>query len=201
MKSECTRGFISLVLLETDIGNIVQTKNALAFGSVIISGVRVKLVPISLEYSEVIFKEFTDEITRYMIPATPATLEEIHAFIQSSMRKMDENTDLTLAILNKHDDEFLGVCGLHGALNPDEPILGIWLKKSAHGYKYGQEAIKALADWARQNIIFDYMLYPCDKDNIPSRKIAESLNGAIFRTGELKSMSGRILNEIAYKIV
>ena len=200
-KSECTRGFISLVLLETDIGNIVQTKNALAFGSVIISGVRVKLVPISLEYSEVIFKEFTDEITRYMIPATPATLEEIHAFIQSSMRKMDENTDLTLAILNKHDDEFLGVCGLHGALNPDEPILGIWLKKSAHGYKYGQEAIKALADWARQNIIFDYMLYPCDKDNIPSRKIAESLNGAIFRTGELKSMSGRILNEIAYKIV
>ena len=57
-----------------------------------------------------------------------------------------------------------------------------------------------LADWARQNIIFEHMVYPCDKDNIASRKIAESLNGTIFRTGEVKTMSGQRLNEIAYKI-
>jgi ribosomal-protein-alanine N-acetyltransferase len=179
----------------------VQTKTPLDFGSVSIAGDRVKLVPISPEYAEVIFEEFTDEITRYMVPATPATLQEIHVFIQSSMSKMEENIDLTLAILKKNDDEFLGVCGLHGEFNPNEPILGLWLKKSAHGHKYGQEAIKVLAEWARQNIILDYMVYPCDKDNIPSRKIAENLNGSIFRSGEVKSMSGRVLNEIAYKIV
>jgi len=157
-------------------------------------------VPISPEYSEIIFKEFTDEITRYMVPAVPANIEEINVFIQSSIRDMEENIDLTLAILKKNDDEFLGVCGLHGKLEPNEPVLGIWLKKSAHGYKYGQEAIKLLADWARKNIMFNHMVYPCDIDNIASRKIAENLNGSIFRTGKVKSMSGRTLNEIAYKI-
>ena len=179
----------------------MQTKGSLDFSSVIISGSRVKLVPISAEYSEIIFKEFTDEITRYMVPATPSNIEQINDFIQSSIRNMNNNIDLTLAILKKTDDEFLGVCGLHGKLSPNEPVLGIWLKKSAHGHKYGQEAIKILADWSRHNVIFKHMVYPCDKDNIASRKIAENLDGSIFRTGEVKSMSGRMLNEIAYKIV
>lgn len=178
----------------------MKTKSPLNFSSVRISGDRIRLVPISPEYSEIIFKEFTDEITRYMVPAVPANIEEINVFIQSSIRDMEENIDLTLAILKKNDDEFLGVCGLHGKLEPNEPVLGIWLKKSAHGYKYGQEAIKLLADWARKNIMFNHMVYPCDIDNIASRKIAENLNGSIFRTGKVKSMSGRTLNEIAYKI-
>lgn len=157
-------------------------------------------MPISQEYLEVIFNEFTDEVTRYMVPATPSSKEEVNAFIQSSIRNMEENIDLTFVILKKNDHGFLGICGLHGKQDPDEPVLGIWLKKSAHGYKYGQEAIKVLTDWARQNIMFNYMVYPCDKDNIASRKIAENFNGSIFRTGEIRSMSGRMLNEIVYKI-
>ena len=178
----------------------METKNPLNFCSVSISGDRIRLVPVVPEYSETIFKEFTDEITRYMVPSTPSNLEEINVFIKSSIRSMEENIDLTLAILKKDNDEFLGICGLHGKQNPNEPDLGIWLKKSAHGYKYGQEAIKMLADWARQNIVFTHMVYPCDEANIASRKIAENLSGSIFRTGEVKTMSGRILNEIAYKI-
>ena len=186
--------------LENEIRTNVKTNRPLNFSSVSISGDRITLVPISLEYSAIIFKEFTDEITRYMVPATPSNIKEVDIFIQSSIRNIEKNIDLTLTILKKGDDEFLGICGLHGKLDPDEPTLGIWLKKSAHGYKYGQEAIQVLADWARQNIIFEHMVYPCDKDNIASRKIAESLNGTIFRTGEVKTMSGQRLNEIAYKI-
>ena len=178
----------------------METKTTLNFSSVSISGDRIRLVPVSPEYCEIIFKEFTDEITRYMVPAAPSNMEEISVFIKASIRDMEENIDLTLAILKKNDDEFLGICGLHGKQNPNEPVLGIWLKKSAHGFKYGQEAIKALADWARQNIVFEHMVYPCDKANIASRKIAENLNGSIFRTGEVRSMSGRVLNEIAYRI-
>jgi ribosomal-protein-alanine N-acetyltransferase len=178
----------------------VETKSSLSFRSISISGDRIRLVPVSTEYSEIIFKEFTDEITRYMVPSTPSNIEEINVFIKTSISNMEENIDLTLAILKKNDDEFLGICGLHGKQNPSEPVLGIWLKKSAHGFKYGLEAIKVLADWARQNIVFKHMVYPCDKDNIASRKIAENLKGAIFRTGEVKSMSGRILNEVAYRI-
>ncbi|MBI1424063.1 MAG: GNAT family N-acetyltransferase [Gammaproteobacteria bacterium] len=178
----------------------MQTKRALDFGAVIITGERIRLVPISPEYSEIIFREFTDEITRYMIPATPSNIEEINVFIRASLESMQDKSALILAILKKPDEEFLGVCGLHGIPDPEEPALGLWLKKGAHGHKYGQEAIKALADWVRQNLIFKHMIYPCDKANIPSRKIAESLNGSIVREGEVKSRSGRILHEVVYKI-
>lgn len=168
---------------------------------VIIAGHRLKLVAISPVYSEIIFKEFTDEITRYMVPKTPESIDEIDIFIQSSLNSMQEQCELVLVILKENNNEFLGVCGLHGKTNPHEPELGIWLKKSAHGHKYGQEAIKLLVDWTRHNITYTHLVYPCDKANIASRKIAENLNGSIFSSVEVKSMSGRILNEIVYKIV
>jgi len=179
----------------------VQTRSPVRFSSVTITGERVRLVPISEQYSATIFNEFTDEITRFMVPATPTHIDQIHEFIRTSKNNMDNNSDLIFAILDSNSDEFLGVCGLHGKRSPNEPILGIWLKKKAHGNRYGQEAIKFLSEWAKNNLIFNYMVYPCDKDNIPSRKIAENLNGTIFRSGKVRSMSGRILNEIAYKIV
>ncbi|WP_347989036.1 GNAT family N-acetyltransferase [Methylomonas sp. AM2-LC] len=179
----------------------MQTRTHIRFSSVTINGVRVKLIPIADQYADIIFKEFTDEITQFMVPSTPTHINQIYEFIRASNKKMEENTDLTFAILDNTSDEFLGVCGLHGKPSPDEPSLGIWLKKQAHGNRFGQEAIKILANWARENLIFSFMVYPCDRDNIPSRKIAEKLNGRIFRTGKVTSMSGRILNEVAYKIV
>jgi len=36
-----------------------------------------------------------------------------------------------------------------------------------------------LIDRANDNLEFDYMIYPVDKDNIPSRKIAESFGGVV----------------------
>jgi len=179
----------------------MQTRTDIRFNSVKISGERIVLAPISELYADTIFEEFTDEITRHMVPATPTHIDQIHDFIHTSVRNMDQNFDLTFAILDKNTQEFLGVCALHGQHTPNQPILGIWLKKSAHGNHFGQEAIKHLANWARLNLIYDFMVYPCDKNNIPSRKIAEQLNGTIFRTAEVKSMSGRILNEVAYKII
>lgn len=179
----------------------MQTRTPIQFSSVTINGERVRLAPISEQYADIIFQEFTDEITQLMVPSTPTHINQIYEFIRTSNTDMNDNTDLTFAILDNSADEFLGVCGLHGKLNQNEPILGIWLKKDAHGNRFGQEAIKILADWARKNLIFNFMVYPCDRDNIPSRKIAEKLNGIIFRTGEVTSMSGRILNEVAYKIV
>lgn len=179
----------------------MQTRSPIQFNAVTVIGERVRLVPISVQHAEIIFKEFTDEITRFMVPATPTHIDQIHEFIRTSNKHMQDNVDLTFAITEKNLGEFLGVCGLHGKSSPHEPVLGVWLKKAAHGHHLGQEAMKVLVEWARENLILNFMVYPCDRDNIPSRKIAESLNGKIFRTGEVKTMSGRILNEVAYKIV
>jgi len=179
---------------------VLHTISPISFSAVTIISDRVRLVPLSAQYSSVIFKEFTDEITRYMVPVTPSNIGEIDEFIHSSIKSMDSNVDLIFVILRIKSNEFLGVCGLHGKSTPDEPVLGIWLKKDAHGNHYGVESIKLLVEWARKNLIFRFLVYPCDKDNIPSRLIAEKLNGVIFRNNEVKSMSGRILNEVAYKI-
>ncbi|WP_172597705.1 GNAT family N-acetyltransferase [Sulfuriflexus mobilis] len=178
----------------------MKTKKELNFHSVEIKGPRVLLRPISTDLAEDIFREFTNEITRYMVPASPDDIGQIDSFIARSQNGMDDQDELVLAITRISDGEFLGVCGLHGKTSPDTPELGVWLKKSAHGRGLGREAVYHLAKWAQENILFSYMLYPVDKDNIASRKIAEYLGGDVFREGSRKSLSGRLLNEVVYKI-
>jgi ribosomal-protein-alanine N-acetyltransferase len=182
-------------------GKPVQTRQALDFNSISIEGERIRLVPISHQYADIIFAEFTDEITRYMVPATPADIGEVESFINAGLDNMANKVDIILVILKKETEEFLGVCGLHGRSTPMQPELGIWLKKSAHGNHYGQEAIRFLVQWSKKYIVMDYMIYPCDKDNIASRKIAEHLHGSIFREGQIKTRSGSVLNEVVYKIL
>ncbi len=136
-----------------------------------------------------------------MFPASPSEICEIDSFIEMSREGMVNKTDLVLVIIDKNNSDFLGVCGLHGTKKPKEPELGIWLKKSAHSKHLGREAIQYLVSWAQENIEYNYLVYPVDKENIPSRKIAEYLGGTVFRENTKKSMSGNILNEVVYKIM
>ena len=52
---------------------------------------RLVLVPISLRYKKDIFREFTDEITVFMFPATPKKIEETEKFILDSIKEMKKN--------------------------------------------------------------------------------------------------------------
>ena len=63
---------------------------------------------------------------------------------------------------------------------------GIWLKKDAHGKRYGREAIRIVSNRAVDNLDFDYLVYPVDRDNIPSRKIPESMGGLVFEEKKVK---------------
>ncbi|MGH7246357.1 MAG: GNAT family N-acetyltransferase [Candidatus Levyibacteriota bacterium] len=160
---------------------------------------RLKLVPLSEEYAESIFKELTEEITRYMFPKSPDKIEETLEYIKSELPKIEKGEQLPVIILKKDTGEFIGGAGVHD-LNTKTPTMGIWIKKSAHGNKYGLEAIKALKQWLDENISYNYISYPVDKDNIASKKIIEALNGIPEKEVQVKNMSGNILNEIAYRI-
>ena len=131
---------------------------------------RLVLKPVSLEYKDMIFSEFTDDTTKFMFPSTPKQIEETEKFIQESRDKMKKRTDLSVSIFNKETNEFLGGGGIHN-LNTKTPELGIWIKKSAHGNKYGREAVAGLKDWADKNLDYEYLLYPVVKENIASKKI------------------------------
>ena len=113
---------------------------------------------------------------------------------------MAAGSELGLVIQRIENHEFLGICGLHIRTTPATPELGIWLKKSAHGQKLGREAIHCLVDWAKTNLDAAFLIYPVDRQNIPSRKIPESLGGVIFREDKVKNMSGHILDEVIYRI-
>ncbi|QSH40756.1 GNAT family N-acetyltransferase [Lentisphaerota bacterium ZTH] len=69
-----------------------------------------------------------------------------------------------------------------------------------HGNKYGLEAIKLLFDWAVKNIEFDYLVYPVDRKNIPSRKIPEALGWTIFKESKRKTMANTTLDSVFYRI-
>jgi RimJ/RimL family protein N-acetyltransferase len=109
-------------------------------------------------------------------------------------------TDLIFAILDKQTKEFLGVCGLHGAKNPREPELGVWLKKSVHGKGLGREAINVLRRWSERMLSVDGFIYPVDRRNLPSRKIPEALGGVVAGERRVQNMSGIELDELIYRI-
>lgn len=163
-------------------------------------GERIKLLSINPAYAEEIFKEFTADIIRYMLPKAPEHISETEAFISASQKGMREAYEVVTIIVDKASGEFLGCCGLHGKGRLRTPEFGIWLKRSAHGNHYGGEALRTLGSWAMKNIDLDYVVYPVDRMNVPSRKIPESLGGIIVHEKMVPTMRDGFLDEIVYKI-
>ncbi len=165
---------------------IIETKNLL-------------LQPITLEYKEEIFREFTSEITTYMFPNPPDKIEETIEFIETAMKENEEGSNFQTVVLNKTTKEYLGNAGIHN-INTKTPELGIWIKKSAHGKAYGKEAMTALKEWADKNLNYEYILYPAVNVNYASKRIPEFLGGKVFREYDKENMSGRKQHLLEYRI-
>ncbi|MBP9719190.1 MAG: GNAT family N-acetyltransferase [Candidatus Levybacteria bacterium] len=160
---------------------------------------RLKLVALSEEYAADIFENFSEEITTFMNPRSPKKIEEVLEYIHTQIPKMERGEELPVIILDLETGEFLGGGGAH-QLNTSTPELGIWIKKSAHGKKYGREAVTALKLWIDEHVPYTYIKYPVDKKNISSRKIAESLGGVVEDEYKKTNMSGNVLDEVEYRI-
>jgi len=156
---------------------------------VIIKTNRLLLVPISPKLREAIFQNLTKEITKYMYPQPTGNIKDTDDFIERSSKKNLDGIDLQLIITDLESGEFLGCAGMHH-IDQRSPELGIWLKKDAHGHKYGQEAMRAIKEWADKNIRYLYIKYPVAKANIPSRKVAESLGGVLIHEVPLINQLG-----------
>lgn len=157
------------------------------------------LKAISLDYKDNIFREFTPEITTYMLSKSPDHISETVEFIKTGMEKNKEGQDFYAVVLNKENGEFLGGTGIHN-IDSKTPMLGIWIKKSAQGKGYGKEAIRELKKWADKNLAYDYILYQADKSNAASKRIPESLGGIMSDEYDKENKSGRILHLVEYRI-
>jgi [ribosomal protein S5]-alanine N-acetyltransferase len=165
-----------------------------------IIGERIKLAIVSNNCEEDIFQEFTDKITIYMFPNPAKDIGITHEFITQSREAIAAGYNLQFVILSKATSEFLGCVGLHGEQNVRTLEIGIWLKKNAHGSGYGREAVHLLVKWTMENVDIDYLIYPVDRRNIPSRKIPESLSGRVVSEFEQTTPTGKYLDMLIYRI-
>ena len=160
---------------------------------------RLILVPISKKHAKDIFREFNEEITNYMIPKPQESVQKVEEWIADSLRRMRKGSNLQLVIIEKQTGEFLGCAGLH-EVNTKTPELGVWIKKSGHRKKYGQEAMRALKNWADGNLKYDYIKYPVATANTASRKVAESLGGKEAARYDETTQNGKTWQFIEYRI-
>lgn len=170
------------------------------FKTLTICSERIRLVPATAEFGDDLFREFTPEITRYMMPKPCERREELDAILAIFAEQRAKGLELIFAVTNKASGEFIGCCGLHIRGEAEAPHLGLWIKKSAHGNKYGREAISTLVQWASENLVVEGFIYPVDRNNIASRRIPESLGGTIIDETKVENMSGNILDEVIYLI-
>jgi RimJ/RimL family protein N-acetyltransferase len=146
-----------------------------------------------------IFAAVSPAITRFMAWDPSPSLAGFAEVWRQWLPRMTAGTDLSLVIRLRVTDEFLGVAGVH-RIGSAEPEVGIWLKETVHGLGYGREAIGAIVKWAPAHIGATALIYPVAKQNHPSRRLAESLHGAIVGERNLRKSSGIVLDEVVYRI-
>lgn len=134
---------------------------------------RLVLVPITQKYTFDIFKNFNNEVAKYMFPCPAKEICETINIVENWIRQRADKTDYVYAITLKETSEFLGVAGLHD-LNNEAPELGIWTKINIHGNHYGREAIGGIIEYAKKQGIAK-LIYPVDKRNIASKKYRYSM--------------------------
>ena len=143
-----------------------------------IQSARLQLSSFTMADAEDVFHCITPRVARYMRWEPPKSLSEYKASRQARLQA-DDGSDLSLVVRGNDTMECFGIAGLDGVDQPT-PELGIWLKESVHGQGYGFEAVKAVAEWATQNLGKMQLLYPVAVENVRSRRIAEKLNGQII---------------------
>jgi [ribosomal protein S5]-alanine N-acetyltransferase len=160
---------------------------------------RLILVPKSSAHAGCILAEYREPVTRYLGHAPPESLALLLERIEEQVAAMMSGEALYLSVLLDGSEEFLGCFSLH-ELGSAHPEMGGWLKASAHGNRYGQEAAHKVKQWADHHLTYEHLVWPCAVDNTASRKLAESLGGKVH--GEYqKWISGGLETHLAeYRI-
>ena len=165
----------------------------------IIETERLTIYPLEVKHTQDIYNNFNKEINTFMTSAPPKKLSDTEEFVSGAIKKNQDSKDFHVVFFNR-EGEFIGGGSL-SHIDTSTPEFGVWVKKSAHGNKYGREAMTALKLWADQNIEYEYLKYPVAIQNIASRKIPESLGGIVKdEYKRMRRQTGKFLNCVEYRI-
>lgn len=162
---------------------------------------RLILKPISFDYLEDIYENFTEEIAKYISPdvTAPSRISETAEFLKNTINDHQKNKVLTFEVTDKNR-EFIGLVSIHEIKNK-ESSFGIWVKKEAHGKGYATEMVQALIDFISKNLDIERLFYKVEERNIASRKVAEKLGGIkVLREEEVGEKTGKKFNWVKYEI-
>lgn len=111
----------------------------------------------------------------------PYALSDAHKFIAFAQEGIKQGTHISLAVIRRSDQTFMGVIGL-------EEELGFWLGVKFWGQGYGKEAMKALVHFAFFALKQDKLTTSALLYNTPSRRIFESLGFTQTGTKKISSL-------------
>ena len=134
---------------------------------------------LSMKYIQEIFKELTDEVTKYLRVPTPTKIEQEEEWIKNSRETYQKWENINFIVTDDAGD-FIGICGVLN-LNTSTPEVGLRLKQSARGKWYGKEMIAGLINRLEKNKKFDYILYRAHVENVATHKIATSFGWELQR--------------------
>lgn len=130
--------------------------------------------------AEDVFNCITPALTAFMFWEMPQSFAAYKARREETLRSANRN-DFSFVIRRLDNMECLGIASLDD-VRASSPELGIWIKEAAHGYGYGGEAVRAVAEWASKTLGKQSFIYSVAIENVPSRRIAEALRGEIIGT-------------------
>ena len=122
----------------------------------------------------------TPAITTFVFWELPQSFAAYKARREAVLRSAND-TAYSFVVRRRDTMECLGIASLEDA-RAAAPELGIWLKETAHGVGYGSEAVRTVAEWASKTLRKQSFTYAVATQNVPSRRIAESLHGQIIGT-------------------
>jgi RimJ/RimL family protein N-acetyltransferase len=147
-------------------------------GGIHIQSDRLSIKPFCDSDAEPAFNCITPTLTRFMTWDPPATRADFARIWRGWLPAIEARSDLVFAIRLRDDGAFLGLSALHRA-QTETPELGIWIREDRHGKGFGREAVGMIARWATRELGTQRFIYPVAEDNRASRRIAESLGGAV----------------------
>ncbi len=151
---------------------------------------RLCLIPIEKTHACSIARYFDCDTVKYMSPPAVESLEQAEKIIDGFIALKEKGTDYVYAVTLKTDGEFLGVAGLHNLCTA--PEAGVWIKSGARKNGYGKEAVGGILASAMNSGI-EEVIYPVDRRNEASKKIALFYGGKFCGRHEEKTPDGRTL--------
>jgi RimJ/RimL family protein N-acetyltransferase len=168
-------------------------------GAIELTSERLVLKPCRPEDTPEVFAPITPTLARWMSWEPARSIEELETVFAAMAERTAAGREVALVARRAADGEFLGMTGLN-ALDTAEPETGIWIKESAHRQGFGRECVTAVLGFAGEVLGLPALVYPVVEENLPSRRLAQSLGGVIVGARILTKPSGLRRPMVVYRI-